>query len=467
MEQTSSTSSPHWSSTTKLLIGLVIVGIAAFLLYRFSSLVPPLLMIVVFVYLLHPVAAVMSRGLRLSWKASVNILFLAIVLVLIGLLTWGGVGLVQQIQSLIRSVQDIVTNLPKYVAQFSTLIFTFGPFTLDMRTLDLNALSQQILSFVQPLLGRTGNLVGALASSAASIFGWTVFVLIVSYFVMVESSGLRRDLFRVEIPGYTEDFDRLGNELSRIWNAFLRGQIIIFGLAVVIYSILLPILGVRYALGIALMAGLAKFLPYIGPTITWVVMALVTFFQANHPFGLSALAYMLIVVITTSIIDWIIDSFITPRIMASTLKVHPAAILVAAIIAANLLGLLGVVIAAPFLASVTLLGRYTMRKMLDQEPWPEKQEQPAPPLGADWVKRIGKFLPTMLGGRETSSEIGANDPALTPAKNLQVPEIPESPRKKEKTHPKPVTKKAGTKVSRRISKSAKKNPYSEEETNHE
>ena len=391
MNQTSNTS-PSWGSTTKLLIGLVVVGIAAFLLYRFSNLIPPLLMVFVLAYLLHPVNAIIARRLHLSWKVSVNILFLIIVLTLIGLLTLGGVGLVGQIQSLIGSVQDIVANLPTYVEQLSTRVFIFGPFTLNMQTLDLNALSQQVLSFVQPLLGRTGSLVGALAGGAAEIFGWTVFVLIVSYFVMIESSGLRRDLFKIDIPGYTEDFARLGNELSRIWNAFLRGQIIIFLLAVGIYAILLPSLGVKYALGIALMAGLAKFLPYIGPAITWVVMALVTFFQTNHPFGMQPLAYMAMVVITTSIIDWVIDSFVSPRIMASTLKVHPAAVLVAALIAANLLGILGVVIAAPFLATFTLLGKYTMRKMFDLEPWPEAEEQPAPPLGAEWIARIKSFI---------------------------------------------------------------------------
>jgi predicted PurR-regulated permease PerM len=383
---------------------LVIVGILAFLLYRCANLVTPLLMVVVLAYLLHPVTSLIARGLRLSWKASVNILYLIILLSLIGLLTWGGVGLVGQIQSLIVSVQDIVANLPTYVEQLSTLTFSFGPFTFDMQTLDLNAISQQVLSFVQPLLGQTGSLVGALAGGAAEIFGWTVFVLIVSYFVMIESSGLRGDLFKVDIPGYTEDFTRLGNELSRIWNAFLRGQIIIFILAVIIYSILLPILGVRYALGIALMAGLAKFLPYIGPAITWVVMALVTFFQTNHPFGLQPLAYMALVVIITSVIDWIIDSFVTPRIMASTLKVHPAAVLVAALVAANLLGILGVVIAAPFLASFTLLGKYTMRKMFDLAPWPEAEEKPAPPLGAEWVARIKSLINSRKQNKSTKEK---------------------------------------------------------------
>jgi predicted PurR-regulated permease PerM len=395
MEQTPNIS-PRWSSTTKLLVGLIMVGIAAFLFNRFAELITPLLLIIIIAYLLHPVAAALASGLSISWSASVNILFLIIVLLLIGLLTWGGVGLVQQIQSLIRSVEDIITNLPEYVEQFSKLVFRLGPFELDMRTLDLNALSQQILALVQPLLGRTGNLVGTLASRAAETFGWTFFVLIVSYFVMVESSGLRGDLFKIELPGYTEDFKHLGSELSRIWNAFLRGQIIIFALAVIIYSILLPILGVRYALGIALMAGLAKFLPYVGPAITWVVMALVTFFQSYHPFGLSPVWHMALVVIITSIIDWIIDSFVTPRIMASTLKVHPAAVLIAALIAANLLGLLGVVIAAPFLASVTLLGRYTMRKMFDLDPWPEPEIAPVSPIGTEWFARLRSFYNNQL-----------------------------------------------------------------------
>jgi len=385
------TTSPSWTSTTKLLIGLVIVGIVAFLLYRFSNLVPLLLMIIVLAYLLHPVTTLISRGLRLSWKAAVNILYLLILLIMGGLLTLGGVGLVGQVQSLITSIQDIVANLPTYVAQLSAQVFTFGPFTLDMQTLDLNALSQQLLAFIQPLLARTGNLVGTLAGGAAEIFGQTFFVLIVSYFIMIESSGLRRDLFKVELPGYKEDFERLSSELGRIWNAFLRGQIIIFALAVSVYSILLPIFGVRYALGIALMAGLAKFLPYIGPAITWIVMALVALIQ-NNPFGLKHWVYALIVVGITLIIDQIIDSFIAPRIMARTLKVHPAAVLVAALIAANLLGILGVVIAAPFLASITLLGKYTMRKMFDLNPWPEAEEKPSPPLGAEWIARIKSYI---------------------------------------------------------------------------
>jgi predicted PurR-regulated permease PerM len=384
--------SPRWSPTTKLLVGLVVVGIVAFLFFRFTSLLTPLLMVFILAYLLHPVATMISYWLRVSWKAAVNILYFIILILLIGSLTLGGVGLVGQVQSLIQLVQNIVADLPKYVETLSGQVFQIGPFTLDMRTIDLNAISRELLSFVQPLLGRTGNLVTAIAGGAAEIFGWTFFVLIVSYFVMVESSGLQSDLIKVEIPGYNEDLRKLGSKLSTIWNSFLRGQIFIFAMSTVLYIFVLSIFGVRYAIGIAFLAGLAKFLPYIGPAITWVIMALVTYFQRPTPFGMEPLTYMLMVVITTTIIDWIIDNLIVPRIMARSLRVHPAAVLVTALVAANLLGILGVVIAAPFLASVMLLGRYTMRKMLDLNPWPPGETVPIQPISFEWITRARALI---------------------------------------------------------------------------
>jgi len=399
--------SPRWSPTTKLLVGLVIVGLIAFLFFRFTNLLTPLLMVFILAYLLHPVATMISYWLRVSWKAAVNILFFLILIVLIGSLTLGGVGLVGQVQSLIQLVQNIVDDLPRYVEALSGQVFQIGPFKLDMRTLDLNAISSQLLSFVQPLLGRTGNLVTTLAGGAAEIFGWTFFVLIVAYFLMVESTGLQSDLIKVEVPGYNEDLRKLGSKLSTIWNSFLRGQIFIFAMATVIYIFVLSIFGVRYAIGIAFLAGLAKFLPYIGPAITWVIMALVTYFQEPTPFGMERLTYMLMVVITTTVIDWIIDNLVVPRIMAQTLRVHPAAVLVTALIAANLLGILGVVIAAPFLASVMLLGRYTMRKMLDLNPWPAGETVPATAMSFEWLGRTRAYLEARLqksNPKESSDE---------------------------------------------------------------
>ena len=54
---------------------------------------------------------------------------------------------------------------------------------------------------------------------------------------------------------------RIGKALSRIWNSFLRGQLIVMFVSAIVYAIILNLLGVSYAIGIAIFAGLARFVP--------------------------------------------------------------------------------------------------------------------------------------------------------------------------------------------------------------
>lgn len=393
MENTSKPSSPGWGTNTKLVVALTIVVIIGALLVKFQFIITPLVMAFLLSYLFHPVADFLQRKLRFSWNASVGVIFLIIIILLLGLLTLGGVGLVQQVQSLVIIVQDALLTLPQLIDDVSGRVIQFGPFKLDFSALDLNDLSQQVLGMVQPLLSRTGTLLGTVAGSAANFLGWTVFVILVSYFTLIESKGLRDQIITVEIPGYNQDLSRLSRELGRIWNAFLRGQIIIFFMAVIVYSVVLSVLGVHYAISLAFLAGLARFVPYVGPAVNWALLVIVAYFQGYSLFGLPDLTYTFIVLIVALVIDQIFDNIINPRIMSNALKVHPAAVLVAAIIAANLFGILGVVVAAPILATAALLWNYIMRKMLDLEPFPEKEvTQPPPPPGSRIMVAIRRFL---------------------------------------------------------------------------
>jgi predicted PurR-regulated permease PerM len=393
MTQSQNPTSPSWGTNTKLVVALTIVVIIGALLVKFQFIISPLLIALLLAYLFHPIASFLQRKLRFSWNASVAVIYLVIVILLLGLLALGGVGLVQQVQSLVTIVQDAITTLPQLIASISGKVYQFGPFKVDFSALDLKTLSSQVLGVVQPLLSRTGTLVGTVAGSAANFLGWTFFVILVSYFVLAESGGLRGQIVPLDIPGYTNDFERLSRELGRTWNAFLRGQMIIFFLAVSVYSIVLSVLGVRYAISLAFLAGLARFVPYVGPALNWTVLVLVSYFQVFKLFGLSPFSYTLLILITALVIDQIFDNIVSPRILSDALKVHPAAVLVAAIIAANLFGILGVVVAAPILATATLLWKYTMRKMLDVNPWPEEEQyQPPPPPALRLFVSIRRFF---------------------------------------------------------------------------
>lgn len=388
-EQSQPQNSPAWGQNTKLVVALTMMIVIGALFVNFQFILSPLLISLLLAYLLHPLAGFLYQKMRLSWGASVALVYILFVILLLSLIAWGSVSLVQQGQSVIAIVQNGLTAMPQFIQEYSGKVYNLGPFAIDFRTIDLNAISSQALNMVQPLLSRTGELLGSLAGGAANFFGWTIFVIFVSYFVVAESGGLRSKIITIDIPGYAYDIERLSHELSRIWNAFMRGQMIIFFMTILIYSIILETIGVRYAITLAFIAGLARFLPYVGPAINWVILILVTYFQEYHLFGMTPVYYTLLVFIITVIVDMIIDYMITPRIYSDALQVHPAAVLVAAIVAATLFGLLGVVIAAPILASAMLLWRYTMRKMLGINPWlPEDEQHPAPQPLSDALRRV-------------------------------------------------------------------------------
>ena len=398
MNQTEPSSSPSWGATTKLVVALTFVALVGGLLIRFEKVLAPLLLAFVLAYLFYPVASFLQRVLHLPWRMVVGIIYLLFLAFLLSLLTAGGVGLIQQIQNLVVFVQNSLTIVPSLMAHASGQVYQFGPFQFDFSHLDLNPLGQQMLGFIQPVLGQTGTLLGTIASDAAQFMGWLFFVALVSYFALSESGGTRRRIVSLDIPGYTEDIHRLGHELGLIWNAFLRGQTIVFFITFITYAVVFSLLGVNYAIGIAVLAGLAKFVPYFGEPVTWITLALVSYFQGSGPFGLPPLTYAIISVGSALLIDQIIDNLITPRILAHALHVHPAGVLIAALIGASFLGLLGVILAAPMLATVTLLWRYVMRKMLDLDPWSEGEATyPAPLSLSRILAAIRNFWHTVSG----------------------------------------------------------------------
>jgi predicted PurR-regulated permease PerM len=387
--------SPRWPSGTKLVVSLTLAAILIVLVMRFRNIIGPLLITFILAYLIYPVAARLTRKFRLKWQVTVTLLYLLLILIVIGLLTWGGVALAQQIQSLISFIEKSLVLLPDFLNSISTKVIEIGTLKIDLSQYGLSNLGNQILNAIQPLLGKMGSLVGLIAGGAAEVIGWLFFVLLVSYFILVESGGISGRFFNINLPGITADLRRMSAELGRIWNAFVRGQFLIIMLTFLVYTILLSILGVRYTLGLALLAGFARFVPYVGPGIAWTTFGLVSYFQSSHPFGINPLIYTIIVIGVSLLTDILLDNLVATRILARALKIHPAAVLVAALILANLIGFIGIVLASPVVATLKLFLRYTVRKLFDLDPWEglEEEETPGPqsPLVL-WLCRIWEAL---------------------------------------------------------------------------
>jgi predicted PurR-regulated permease PerM len=379
-----------------MVVGLTMVAIVALLLIQFRGIIGPLILSFVLAYLLHPIAQAMNRRTGLPWRGSVNLLFLGVVIVVAGLLTATGFAIVNQIQNLVGLIQTFVTNLPTIIADISTQEYWIGPFPIDLSQLNLENIADQLLPTVQGMLGRVTGFVGTIATSAASTLGWILFVLVIAYFLLADTRRVSDELIRVDIPGYTTDIRRLGKELGFIWNAFLRGQLIIVSLVIIFYTILMMALGIRYAVGIAILAGLGRFVPYLGPTIVWIVIAVVAIFQGENYFNLPPVTYAVIVIAAGVVLDQVFDNLVSPRLLGTTLGVHPAGVLIAAIVATRWMGIIGLVLAAPVLATLQLVGTYIFSKMFDLNPWPaieRRRAQQELPLSRS-IRRFRAWLRT-------------------------------------------------------------------------
>lgn len=383
--------SPRWNNNTKLLVGLTFVAGAAYLLIQFHTLLGPLLVAFILAYLFYPVAKRLEKNLKISWSLVVTLLYLLLLISFLGMMTWGGLAIIEQIQSLIRFLQIQINNLPDLIEQIATTSISIGPFQYDINHLDLSALSNQILASVQPVLSQLGSLVGKIATGAFSTIGWLLFILLVSYFVLRETGGVAGKIIKMNIPGYTEDMRRLGRELGRIWDTFLRGQLLIVAMVIVIYTMMLGGLQVKYYFGLAVLAGLARFVPYVGPFVAWTTYGLVCYFQGTTVFGMSSFGYALLIVGIAWLADTLIDNLVSTPLMAGVLNIHPAAVMVAALVAFNLLGMAGVVLAAPVLATLNLAVKYASRKLFDQDPWAGFQSNESSLRDLNFGHQLGRF----------------------------------------------------------------------------
>jgi len=98
--------SPNWNWTTKLVFGLALVAIVVYVLVQFQDFLGPLISAFILAYLLHPVAGFMQRKLKIPWRISVTIIYIFLVIAILGLLTWGGFAIVEQVQNLISFIES-------------------------------------------------------------------------------------------------------------------------------------------------------------------------------------------------------------------------------------------------------------------------------------------------------------------------------------------------------------------------
>ena len=245
-------SSPPWGWGTKLIVGiLLVVGFLA-LIIRFNEYFKLLLVAFLLSFLLTPLCNLLRKGLRISWRMSVAIVYLLFA----GLLIWGvakgGTSLATQVQNLFQMLIDNIDNITELLEQWSIRPIIIGPFTFTTPQLNFELIGQWLSESLQPIVSQAGNIATTVVGKVGGFLMNLGITYMVSFFITSESDGVRKKIINVSIPGYEKDFQRLGQEIGKIFNSFIRGEFIVVGMAIIIYSIYLGLMGLPYFFVIAI-----------------------------------------------------------------------------------------------------------------------------------------------------------------------------------------------------------------------
>lgn len=372
--------SPPWGLTTKAIIASAVIILGALAIWRFQFLISPLVLAAVVAYLLNPLVSWLTHKTTMSRTQSVLLVYLVLLLIVGGGSFFLGLIVAQQSVRLWESLPEFLPNLVDTIqdrlVSWSNINFTFGPYTfesgsiLDSINLDLERLSAEITTTVQSILGRSGVWLAGFATATLSTLSDIFFVLIVSIYLAMDGPRIGRGISEIaHQPGYRRDAERLIQDSVRIWDAYLRGQVILGIVIFAIVSLCLSALGVNNAIELGILSGVLEFLPIIGPFIGTAAAVIVALVQDSNMWGLSPWVFALIVLGVMVLIQQVENAILVPRIVGDALDLHALVVLIGVLMGTSLAGLLGAVLAAPVIATLKLFGMYTWRKMLDLPPF--------------------------------------------------------------------------------------------------
>lgn len=184
-------------------------------------------------------------------------------------------------------------------------------------------------------------------NTTSTLFIAIMAVSFITFFLLLENGLLRRNIMNLIPNAYFELAVSTFNKVERLLSNYLVGLLIqltsIFSLA----SIGLTIMGIEYALTIAVFAAVANLIPYAGPILGATFGVLVglstgTFDSSNEVF------FMVVKILSVfSLVQLTDNVLLQPLIFSKSVKAHPLEIFVIIFAGAKIAGILGMVFAIP------------------------------------------------------------------------------------------------------------------------
>jgi len=300
------------------------VALLLWLLYLARDVVMLVYVSALFAVVVTPALEAMQRARIGRWHPSRAVALVVLLVVGLGALSLFGM---LAFPPIFRDIRAFAQDFPSMAARLSERLHNLP----GGAEVDINAIQERAASLL-------GGALGVIGKVAGGVFGFFSFIILTAYFVFDGERAFHwgLSLFPREYRPRLEATFIRGESRMRHW---LVGQAALMLILGVTAGITFALLGVRYAIALAVITGLLNIIPIVGPLIAAVLVSLVAL--------ISGWQVMLGVIIFFIAYQQVESALLTPRIMRYSVDLPGLAVIIALSLGGTLAGIIGALVAVP------------------------------------------------------------------------------------------------------------------------
>ncbi len=335
---------------TAFLIGLGLF--IAWFLYAEREILTPFVLAGVFAYIFNPIVNFFTHKVKLPRVISVLIIYILLISVFATFVFFLARGLLRESFEFRTTIESLLINAKREVSLLPTWL---RPYARDT-----------ISSFENIELLKPASLFQFFPRAVSGIISLFVF-LFASFYFLKEGKGIVNKALAFVPNDFKLDVEIILRRINVVLGGYLRGQIFMVFLISAILFIGLYLLGVQFALIIAIFSGIAEIVPLIGPIVATLVAVMAVMLGDSSNYFFTPIQTSIAVIIVYFIVRQVQDYFVIPQIMGRITRIHPLVILFAVLTGGHIAGILGLILAVPFAGIVKILLEFLVDAINDRE----------------------------------------------------------------------------------------------------
>lgn len=245
----------------------------------------------------------------------------------------------------------IVPLVPFFITQVQVLFANF-PFYLNRAAdvLGLSITQSQIQSFFTSELNTIGsNAINVTQKVFGGLFS-IITILVVSFYLLLERNNIKNNIALLFHKQKKGEVIAIVSQIEERLGAWLTGQIVLSLFIGGLTWLSLTLIGLQFALPLAVLAGILEVVPTLGPLIAAVPAVIVALTVSPTT--------AIIVVLIYAGIQLLENNILVPRIMQKAVGLNPIVVIIGIIIGSKLFGVPGALLSIPFISMCLVVGRH-------------------------------------------------------------------------------------------------------------